>query len=935
MAPQRTVLAGLTVLGRDVALEDVGRFIDALATGPAALLLEGEAGIGKTTIWRAAAAAAAQRDYRVISATAVEGEADLPFVALRDLLELVPADAAAALPPPQRDALEVALLRSDDPRAVADQHAVCAAVLGVVRALAAERPLVVALDDVGWLDQSSDRVLRYVVRRLSTEPVGVLAARRPAPDPAPLGVDTSLLSARLHRVELGPLEPDALHALLTEHHGFGLPRRVIRRIHAACGGNPFAAVEIGRALHASGERVLTEDALPLPGGVLQATAQRIAALSPAARRALSVAAVAVTATAELVAAALGEDAEDALEEAEARGLVEVGDTVVRFPHPLLRAAAAASVTARERRRLHRGLAGLVVDPDERAVHLAAGAASPDEAVAAALAEAADRAFARGAPDAAAALAGRAASLTPPGASEAHARRRIAAAEYQYRAEDTEAAQAGLTELIAELPTGELRAEALLWLACVRKAQDGTAEAVQLARQALAEAGAAELHAAAERDLALALVWAGGDLVDGNRHAAAALQTARASGDPASIAESEAVLAWTQFWVGAGLRTDLLERARACPTWSRYAPQGANPDTLVGLLMGWADQQNEARQALHAEDRRLTELGQDRPRALVLFTLTELECRAGDWPSALRYAEDGLRTAELAGDEFHRALLRYARGLVAAHQGRLGAARADAEQAIATGTKTRSALATRFAATLLGFIALSAGDHAGVDAHLGPLSAALLPGGRFDPGLARFVPDHIEALTALGRTAHAEELLTPFEAQATALERPWALAAAARCRALLHAAAGNPDAARAAAEAALAAHDRVEMPFERARTLLVAGTVRRRARRRREAREILEAALAEFTRLGATPWAGRARAELGRLGGRAPSPQALTESERRIAEQVVLGLSNKEVAAALFVTVSTVEAALWKVYRKIDVRSRTELAARLAERTQHQ
>jgi DNA-binding CsgD family transcriptional regulator len=912
----------VSILGRAAALEAVTGFIDALADGPAALLVEGDAGIGKTTVWRAAATAARERKYRVISATAVEGEADLPFVALRDLLEPVPGEVTSALPAAQRDALDAALLRSEQPGKVADQHAVCVAVLGVVRALAAEQPLVIAVDDVPWIDRPSERVLRYVVRRLDREPVGVLVARRPAPDAGdPFGMDA-------HRVVLGPLSSDELHALLNEKHGFALPRRVTRRIAEVCGGNPFAAVEIGRALHTSGQRVVLEDALPLPGGALRVTAQRIGELSPPARRALGVVAIAGTAPLALVAAMLADDAEDAVEEAAAHELLEVGDREVRFPHPLVRAAAVASLTGRERRRLHRELAALVTDPDARAVHMAAGAVTTDEAIAAELDRAAHRAYARGAPDAAAALAARAAALTPPDAAEASARRRLRTAEYQYHAEDAQAAQAGLTELVAELPPGELRVEALLWLACVRQAQDGMAEAVDLAGRALAEATSPEVRAAAERHLALAHVVVGADLLSGDRHAAAALRTARTTGDPTSIAESEAALAWTQFWVGAGLRTDLLAGARRYTTWSRYAPQEASPNTVVGLLFAWADEIPEARRALHAEQRRLTELGQDRPHALVLFTLAELECRAGQWATARHAAEEGLRAAELAGDEFYRGLLLYARGLVASHMGRLDEARTDAEEAIAVGSAIGSAVPVRFAATLQGFIALSAGDHAAVDAHIGPLSAALPADGRFDPGLARFVPDHVEALSALGRGEQAEQLLAPFQAQAHSLDRPWALAAAGRCRALLHAASGDPGAALAAADRALAAHERVEMPFERARTLLVAGAIRRRARRRREARETLEAALAEFTRLGATAWADRSRAEIGRLGGRAPSPTALTESERHIAERVASGMTNKEVAAALFLTVSTVEAALWKIYRKLDVRSRTELAAKL-------
>jgi DNA-binding NarL/FixJ family response regulator len=147
--------------------------------------------------------------------------------------------------------------------------------------------------------------------------------------------------------------------------------------------------------------------------------------------------------------------------------------------------------------------------------------------------------------------------------------------------------------------------------------------------------------------------------------------------------------------------------------------------------------------------------------------------------------------------------------------------------------------------------------------------------------------------------------------------------------LLLAAAGTAAAALPVLDAALAAHDRVTMPFERARTLLVAGTVRRRARRRGEAIAALDAAVDEFGRLGADSWAERARAERDRAAGRVGAPDALTSTERRIAEEVSAGRTNREVAAALFLTVSTVEAALWKIYRKLDVRSRTELAARLA------
>ena len=509
---------------------------------------------------------------------------------------------------------------------------------------------------------------------------------------------------------------------------------------------------------------------------------------------------------------------------------------------------------------------------------------------------------------------------------------MACGEYRYRAEDIETAAADLTGALTQLPPGELRAEALLWLFYVRQAQNAMAEAVELGHAALAEQPGPALRAAVERDLAYAYVI-DGDPATADGYAAAALRTARSDGDPVSIAESGTALAWTQFWIGCGLRADLLAATRSRTAWTRYAPHGASPNALAAMLLSWADRFDDARAALQAEDRRLTELGHDRPRMLVLFTRSELECRAGAWDAALRHAEEGLRTAELTGDTFYGALVRYSRGMVLAHRGLLDEARADAEQVIAAGRAGRAAVAVRFGAALLGFVELSLGNHEAVDRQLGPFAAAVPASGAYDPGLARFLPDEIEALTRLGRPDRADELLAPFEAQAVALDRPWALAAAGRCRALLHAVAGDLPAALTAVDAALAAHDRVSMPFERARTLLVAGSIRRRARRP-GARAALAEALEVFAGLGSPAWTARAQEELDRTGGRtAPAPSALTGSERQVAELVVAGHSNKEVATALFLTPATVESALWTIYRKLGVRSRSELANRLrAERS---
>jgi DNA-binding CsgD family transcriptional regulator len=927
--PQMRALTDSPAVGRETEFADAVSFVAAAAAGPAALLVDGDAGIGKTTVWRTAAEAARDRGHRVLSATAVDLEADLPFVVLRDLLEPVPAEVAAELPAAQRHALDMALLRSTDGTGLVDQHAVSVAVLGVVRALATERPLVIAVDDVGWIDCSSERVLRYVIRRLTAEPVGVLVALRSGPGArVPLGMDGPPIGDRLQRAELGPLDGDQLYVLLTERAGLELPRRVCRAIHRAAGGNPFYALEIGRAVRKAPHWTLSQDALPLPGDVQRVTAARVRALTPHARRALAVVATSTSPTAALVNATVGELAVDGLEEAAEEGLLEITDSGITFTHPLLRAAVTTALTVRERRELHRELAAVVPDADERILHMAAAAAEPDEAVATALDDAACRAFARGAPDVAAALAARAVTLTPPDSSKP-ALRRVRTAEYRYRAEDTDAA-AGLAEVIAQLPPGELRAEARLWLAGLQQAENHITEAVEQIRAAVEEARTDQLRAAAQRNLAFALV-VNGDPAAGNRAAIAAARTAEAAGDGTSIDESRIALAWTQFWIGNGLRTDLMQAARTRSTWTRFAPQGASANAFAGLMLSWADHIDEARATLRAEVDRLTVLGHDRPRALVLFTLAELECRAGNSELAMRHVDEGYRTAVLVGAEFYRSLLLYARGLVEAHRGRLDAARADAEEAVAVGTAGGAAVAVRFGSELLGFVELSLGDHAAVHRRLGPLAARMPSDGRFDPGLVRFVPDEVEALVALGDHDAAAALLGPFEARAAALDRPWAVGAAGRCRALLLAAAGDSAGALPVLDTALAAHDRIGMPFEQGRTLLVAGSVRRRARRRQDARTALTSALEVFNRLGARTWAARAQSELDRTGARRSSPSELTESERRVAELVAAGRTNREIAAAQFLTVGTVEAALWKIYRKLDVRSRTELAARMTDR----
>jgi DNA-binding CsgD family transcriptional regulator len=231
---------------------------------------------------------------------------------------------------------------------------------------------------------------------------------------------------------------------------------------------------------------------------------------------------------------------------------------------------------------------------------------------------------------------------------------------------------------------------------------------------------------------------------------------------------------------------------------------------------------------------------------------------------------------------------------------------------------------------LGFLELSLDSPAGTHRYLGALAEAVPAIGLGDPGLFRSLPDEVEALVALGQPAKAEPLVAWLEERGTTLRRPWALATGARCRALLLAAEGDLDGAMVALREALSHHEGLPVPFELGRTLLVQGRVQRRARQWGDARACLQRALGIFEKAGAPLWSEKAREGLRRIGGRPPAPLQLTQTEQRVAELVAAGATNREVAQRLFMTVKTVEATLSRIYRKLGVRSRTELGARYAQ-----
>jgi DNA-binding CsgD family transcriptional regulator len=269
-------------------------------------------------------------------------------------------------------------------------------------------------------------------------------------------------------------------------------------------------------------------------------------------------------------------------------------------------------------------------------------------------------------------------------------------------------------------------------------------------------------------------------------------------------------------------------------------------------------------------------------------------------------------------------------LVRANRGELDDARTDAEEARVLAAERGVMIAEILGASALAIVELSLGNPGGAHALLGPLGERLEQGGVREPGSARFVADDLEALIGLDRLDEAQALLERLERRARRLDRVSALAAAARCRGLLTAARGDLDGALTSLERALAEHERVLLPLDHARTLLAVGMTHRRAKHRRAARDSLEQALALFEGLGARAWVERARLELDRVSGRRPSKGELTPTELQIAQLVSEGRSNKEIAAAVFLTPKTVDTKLSRIYAKVGVHSRTELAHRLLQ-----
>jgi DNA-binding NarL/FixJ family response regulator len=885
--------------------------------GALALVVTGDAGIGKTTVWEAGLEAARQRGFRVLSTRASSAEARLSYGALIDLLDGVGRDELTQLPAPQLYALEVALHRTE-PAEPPPEAAIALGFLNALRALANRRPVLVAVDDVPWLDAPSAGLLVFAARRLESDGPVFLLARRSGRTST---LEQAFGTGQLDRLEVESLSYGATRRLLSERLGLSLPRHVLRRLVDITLGNPLFALELGRELAERGPPAIGDD-LPVPDAVEGLLGMRVARLPAETRRLLLATALSADLTTSQLGAIVGSRAvEDAVED----GMLLVDGTRVRPSHPLRAAAVKNRSRARTRRELHLALAGVVADEELRARHLALAAEGADETLAAGVAGAAAAAARRGAAREAAELAEHAFRLTPTG-SAARSSRLLALAGYFEVAGEAQRVTDLLTPALDSLAPGAPRVRAQLLLSEGGGVRSVTDHQRHL-ESALEEAGDDGLLRA--QVLAKRSIHATAACVERVKDAEAwALEALRlGSSDSEVVRLALHGLAWARALAGKPI-ADLGERFRAESRSAFHIVDSV--DRVAGLRLTWRGEVAAAQTALGGLFALADERGESWSYVILRLHLCELALRAGDWDTATRLLDEWAGSTEaelLAAPSYERcrASLAAGRGFPEDVERWAAPALAGAE---ATGARWQL-LETQRAR---GVAALLAHDPGGAVESLRAVWQHTQREGVDDPGAIAVAPNLVEALVESGELGEARAVTDRLRQLAEQQEHPWGRAAAKRCAGLISLAGGSYD-EEAAAALREAADDYagLGLRFDAAWSLLLLGRGQRRHRKWAAARAALERAVAAFDELGSPGWVAEARSELARVGARRPASEgALSPAEGRVAELAADGLSNKEIAQTLHVTVKTVEAHLSHAYSKLGVRSRSQLAARLRD-----
>ncbi|MEU9028878.1 LuxR family transcriptional regulator [Streptomyces sp. NPDC048383] len=906
-------------VGHGELIEAVDR---ALTTHGRAVLV-GPAGAGKTEVARAVAAAAEGRRETVLRLAPEAADRWIPEASAAALLATVPRAALERLAGPQRTA--IALLRRETVATGAgrDHVALRLALVEVLRTLAASGPVLLVLDNAQWLDAETTDLLRFALR-LTPPRVRVLAAEcvhagTPVAEP--------LCGPGTPAVRVPPLGADEVAELLLRHD---LPARLAGRIHQASGGNPRLALALGHSLaEAAGTRdggAHHADTLPVSGQARD-VARRLLAEAPArARRTLLLAALTARPTTALLRRAGRPDAEAELTEAERAGLVTVGaDGAVAFTAGAVATVLAADSGWPERSSGHAALADAVDDPVQAVRHRALAVDHPDARLAAEVTAAADSCRRRGQRALAAELGLLAAERTPAALPQEELARLVGAAEDAGWAGRADLARRATRAVLARdaSPTQRVRAR----LAVIDAAGQALADLDETFANAVADAaGDPSLRAAVQLRIAWKLNLSDGDPVRSRDAAAEAGALAKAGGDQVAEAMALTVRARMGRILGDHDAEDILAEALALP--APEVPLGMRnaPQYLAVRHALFDDRLGDAHGQLLALLPAVQRTGSAEDVFEVLRSLTEVELRRGRCAAAAAHArraveltiEAGLSpgpawyvaaTAEAAGGSFARAAGYARRGIRASEE--------EQDQVFLS----RGLYA-------LGTVELATGEAAKAAATL--CRVAELEGAQqvVDPSILRWHGELAEALVAADAPDRAAELLDGVAPVARALGRTPVLAALDRARGLCLSARGDAEPAVALLEETARRFETLGLPLEHGRTLLALARVERRRRRRAPARAALLAAAEVFERAGAKPWLGLTRETAPEAAAPHPGVAALTEAEARLALLVGAGASNQEAAAKLFLSVKTVEARLTRIYQKLDVRSRAQLATAL-------
>jgi DNA-binding CsgD family transcriptional regulator len=875
------------------------------------LLLLGEPGVGKTALLDDAGADA--HGFRVLRATGVEVEAELAFSGLFELLRPL-TDGVAALPPRQAAALRTAFAETASEEV--DGFAVAAAALTLLAEASTASPILCLVDDLLWLDAASAAALAFAARRIESERVAMLftARDRTAGSPALRGIPV----LRLHG-----LDGTAARDLLTAAAGHELSEPVASTLVRASGGNPLVLREVVGSLapdELSGRTPLP-DTLPVGGEIAGLYRRDLEALPAPSRAALLVLAISELTAPELllpaVAALTGDPA--ALDPAERAGLVRAGSSGLVFAHPMLRWVVQQDATTAERRAAHRSLADTLPGGQAElcAWHRALAALGPDEEVAAELARTAALAARRGGRWAECRAYELAARLSPDRERRAERAYRAGAAAFlagrHARArEHLDAVLAVSTDPLLRADAEHERARVALWR--------GRPEPPERLR------AAADRVAAYDAERAAKLV--GYAVVDlgGRCRAAEALPYALQAWDLVGRRALPLVVsfkvAYTLVMAGETAAGEQLASAAA-----DHAEDAADVTALamLGPVLDWLDRPADADRLLT----RAIELGRASGDLWMLVNAltnaAEASRRRARLDRALVQADEARALAEQLDEPVQLATALAVLARVEADLGRSIESNAHAAR-VERVTEPAAELRVSCAAAL-GALALASGRHHDAVNDLRPVADLLTEGGVAEPRTFGVHGDLAEACIRSGRTDDAERLIAALDAYARPRKATTVLATVARCRGLLAA----EDEFESCFGEALELFR--EAPLEQARTLLCLGERLRRHGRRSAARERLRSALAICAERGAAIWADRARREL-QATGETVQPHAddprrqLTPQELQIALLVVDGARNQDVATSLFLSSKTVEAHLTRVYRKLGVTSRTQLAARL-------